>query len=209
MYQKLSATEQQALYPLVLARTLYEYERPAEKYLYPSEEHDARLLSLAVKEREALSKNQILKNLLWFTDWKLQKVNPGQERRTRHAIRRYDEKMIKVVEEINALNNLRYLNKKAYSRAMDKVLFAKTLPGQTVEDLEAMVSKRNLDPRIGYLAMVADFIPFALEAQDDLELKLYRQPIKEKVIQRRRKMNGTLDPNIELVVASDMEQIAE
>lgn len=208
MYQNLSMTEQQALHPLVLARTLYEYERPSENYLYAPEEHDARLLALALKEKEGLHQLEPLKNLLWFRDWKLQKVDSDRVRRARAAIRRHDEKMMEVVEEINALNHLRYNHKKAYSRSMDKVLFAKTLEGKNLDDLESMVAERNLDPRLGYVAMVADFIPFVLEAQDDLELKLYRQPIKEKVIHRRRQKNS-IKMDTELVVISDMEMVAE
>ncbi|MDO8511119.1 MAG: hypothetical protein Q7S55_03050, partial [Nanoarchaeota archaeon] len=187
MYQALTVKEKQKLHPLIMARTLYESERPTEKYLYTSEQHDARLLEKSRYEKDENLKIKPLDDLLYFHGWKLQKLEKNELRRIIHTKRRHGEKMQEIVEEVNALNNLRYHNKKAYPRVMDKVLFSETLKGCTPDDLEKMVWERNLDPRIGYLAMVADFIPFMLESKEELELKLYRQPIKEKVAARMKR----------------------
>src|SRR3989338_3112723 len=206
MYQHLTAAEQQKLRPLILARTLYEFERPSEQHLYRPEEHDARLLKLAKQEKEAQVNIQPVKDLLWFQGWKLNKLSRNETRRARYAHRRHEEKMGEVAEEINTLNYLREGNKKAYSRAMDKVLFTETIKECSQDDLEKMVGERNLDPRIGYLAMVADFVPFIAEGQEDLELRLYRQPITEKVIARQMKKKAiTENVNQQLTAASEME----
>ena len=206
MYHCLTEPEQQKLHPIILARTLYESERPAEKYLYTPEEHDARLLKLAKQEMDARFRIQPIKDEIWLHDWKLNKLSKKEAHRLRLVRRGHEEKMSEVVEEINALNYLRHGNKKAYSRAMDKVLFSETLKGKGVEDLEKMVVERNLDPRIGYLAVVADFVPFIIEGQEEVELKQYWQPIKEKVTARMKKkvvQNSNVRSNVE--TTSDLE----
>ncbi len=187
MYQALSEEERQKLRPLIMARTLYESERVAEKYLYSSEQHDARLLEKVKYEHEENLKIRSLDNLLYLHDWKLHRLAKNELQKIKRAKSRHIEKMQDIVIEINALNNLRYYQKKAYSQAMDKVLFSEALKGQSSDDLEKIVIDRHLDTRIGYLAIVADFIPFVLEGQEDLELKSYQQPIKKKVAARMRK----------------------
>ena len=46
------------------------------------------------------------------------------------------------------------------------------------DNLEKMVRDKNLDARVGYL-LWWQIYPFYHGGRDDLELKLYRQPIKE------------------------------
>lgn len=198
MYQALSAEEKKRLHPLILARTLYESERPAEKYLYTSEQHDARLLEKATYEKDENLKMKPLDDLLYFHGWRLKKLKKDELQKITRTKRRHGEKMQEIVEEINALNSLRHNDKKAYSRAMDKVLFSEALKGRTLDDLEKMVLDRTPDPRIGYLAMVADFIPFMLEGQEDLELRSYRQPIKEKVAARMKKKAAALQGPLQI-----------
>lgn len=184
MYQGLTNAEQLAIRSQILARALYESECPEQEYLFSPQEHDARLLKLAKQEKEDIKNIKPLEDLLYFHGWKLQKFEKNEVRRMRYASRRHIEKMSEIVEEINRLNNLRWNNKRAYSRAMDKVLFAEKMLGR-MEEVEQKVAAGNLDLRLGYLALVTDFVPFVLEGQKELELDGFMDPIKEKVKARR------------------------
>ena len=49
------------------------------------------------------------------------------------------------------------------------------------EELAWLVEERDLDCRVGYLAMVTDFFPYALEAKKDLELELFIPSLHRRV----------------------------
>jgi len=82
---------------------------------------------------------------------------------------------------------------------MDKVLFAQRYEGASVADLDGAVEGQDLDWRVGYLAMVADFIPYAfagvdgskVKVRDELELKLFMEGIQKRVRARRALRVGT------------------
>lgn len=190
LYRFLSPDSQQAIHKMVLARTLYEFKKPMKEYLYTEKQHDARIRKLRAEEIRLREHTKPYDAMMWFHDWKLQKLESSEARKARRVKRKRDERQSDLVEEINFLNNLRHNNKRVYRRIMDKVLFAKTLDGLSTEELDSRVKKRGLDSRVGYLAMVADFIPFVLEARDDLELKLYMGPIKEKIAARQARKNA-------------------
>jgi hypothetical protein len=185
LYGLLDMESERKLRPLVLVRSLYEHAEPAKEYLFTDEEHDERLLSLVKKEQAERIRAQPMKDLLYLHGWRLQKCAMSEARRTKVKLDRLNRDIEDVVEEIDLLNRVRYDAKRAYHRAMDKALFAKSVEGSSVDELERRVLSAGLDLRVGYIAMIADFIPYIFEGMDDLELKLYMGAIKPKVFARR------------------------
>ena len=55
------------------------------------------------------------------------------------------------------------------------------------DDLARIVEEHGLDWRIGYLATVTDFIPYALEARKDLTLDLFIESLQRRVKARLAK----------------------
>lgn len=117
---------------------------------------------------------------MYMHNWKFKKLDKNQIIRLRRAYERHDLSTDKRAKKISSLNHLRHGNEKLYRRQMDMALFSQKLR----EDIIGLCEN---DPVIGHIAMIADFIPYALEARDDLELKLFIDDIKQKVAARRAK----------------------
>ncbi|MBI4738568.1 hypothetical protein HY772_03250 [Candidatus Woesearchaeota archaeon] len=192
-YSSLGRAGQETVHKMVLARTLYEREQTDKDFLYTETEHNERILQLRAEEVELRERTRPYDDAMWLKGWKLQKSGRAEVRKARRVQRKRDERQADLAAEVNFLNNLHQANKRAYRRMMDKVLFAKTLEGLSVEQLEARVRENRFDTRVGYLAMLSDFIPFAVDARDDLELKMYIRPIKEKVAARKSKARKVSD----------------
>lgn len=186
----------EAILPMVFARTLYEFERPGEEYVYSEEAHDERLLSLIEKEIGITERTNPLRDLLFLNAWKLKKFDRNMIRRTRHDLRRYEEKKPEIVDELNSLNRLREKNKKLYHRLIDMALFAqRKLNDKSVQQLGEMVEQRKLNPAFGYAAMVADFIPYACKQRKMLELAPFIDDIKSKMAARMERDKLRLQVN--------------
>lgn len=67
---------------------------------------------------------------------------------------------------------------------MDKVLFAQQYEHTSPEYLDQIVEEQELDWRVGYLAIVTEFIPYALEARKDLTLDLFMESLQKRVRMR-------------------------
>ena len=191
---KLAEEEKKAIHPLILARTLYEFEKPGQDYVYSEEEHDSRLRGLIKKEVAGRKKYYHLRDIIYLYGWKLEKFDRNEIRRARYARDRHERHLDKIVTETNALNDFREKNKRLYRRAMDMVLFSeRKLKGKSTEQLERAVSRKGLDAMTGYAAMVADFIPYIITAREHLELSLFLPDIKQKIAARMAKKNHIAD----------------
>lgn len=183
----MSEAELQKIRPQILARTLYEHETPQSEYLYAHSRHDSRLLSLKRQELKLRDEVQPINDRLFFHDWRVIRLDQSEAQRLKRKKEKICAKDGKIVPEVNALNYLRFVKKQLYFRTMDMVVFAERLKGRSVEELESEVAKKELDTRIGYLAMVVDFFPYVFKKREDLELKQYMGHIREKVKARREK----------------------
>lgn len=172
------------LKPQILARTLYETTEPKKHYLYTAEQHDKYLFDVRKQEITLHEQLRKIREVQFELGWKWKKLPRNERRRLNYTKKGIIEKINKAVEQLNFLNYLRYQNKSVYALHMDKVLYAKTLEGQTADDLEAHVLARSVDPNIGYLATIADFLPILFEAEDELLLKQFMPKIQEKVAAR-------------------------
>jgi len=124
-------------------------------------------------------------------NWKLKRLPRKEVRRLNIKKKKINDRLNKVRKKLNSLNNYRYSNRTGYDRAMDQVQFANQLLGEAgskealVSNMQREVVQKELDTKIGYLAMVADFFPFAFSLKKDLELDLYMDHIREKVKARK------------------------
>lgn len=182
----LTSGEREQLEDFILLRTLYETTKPEEKYLFSTEERDARLTALVVRYQEEQGKDFAFCQELFPFYWKLKRDQKtrrsirGKQRRLRHTLNEISDKM-------EQLLYLRSDNKPLYDRTMDKVLFAESMQEKSTEDLGRLVRERGLDPRLGYLALVAEFVPYILHARRYLELEDSIESITEKIRARQEK----------------------
>jgi len=102
-----------------------------------------------------------------------------------------DEKLEKEKEKHNAeyerWMSLRQWDQKGYALARDKYLFGESLNGRSFGDLTQQISDLGADMRLGYLGILADYLPFVFHKNTLLELKPFRASLKEKVAARRAK----------------------
>lgn len=185
LHERLTVQEQAAIKPLVLARTLYEATSPEQEYLSTLAEHDYQLLSLIEQEEELGDKVDQLHRVTYRQNWKLIPFDNNEHLRLRRKEKRLNTQKSKIVREIDDLNHFRRHHRKFYDRTMDKVLFAKTLGGLSVEGMNTMMTEKGFDWRWGYLGIVVDFIPFIVRAKKDLTLRLFMDPIREKIRARK------------------------
>ncbi|MDP3733957.1 MAG: hypothetical protein Q8R37_01895 [Nanoarchaeota archaeon] len=186
LYTGLATWEKRKLEPLILMRTLYECTSPGEEYLYSHQEHDQKLLDLVNRDFELVREKEPLEEILYLHGWKLPRLERNWAQRLQRQKKRILKEKIKVVKDIDELNFFRRDDKKMYYRTMDKVLFATAMSDT---NLEEKIAEQGLDSRLGYVAMVWDFIPFAVEGKKDITLELFRDSIAAKV-KARRGTNG-------------------
>lgn len=187
LYKRLTAQQKEAIYPLTIYRTLYECIKPETNYLHSNEELDARLLGIATKEQMTRTELKPLDDIIFLYGWKLNKLEKSDLRKIRRMRKAIAKGLTETISEVDSLNFLRKDNKPAYLRMMDKVLFSKDIGEKDIPELEEQIKVERLDTRIGYLAMIADFIPIALEAKSELELKKYMPIIMTKIKARQSK----------------------
>lgn len=181
---KLEPEEREALEPFILARTLYEAESPQREYLFTNREQDQHLIDLIHQEWKLADKLWKPTQVDYLQRWKLQRYDPAVRSRDKRKIKRLIRQKSKLIEEIDAWNVLRHKHTRLYRRTRDRILFGEALQEKSREDLRRMVTERDLDPRIGYLALVTDFMPYALKARPDLELNLFLADIQQRVAAR-------------------------
>ena len=174
--------------PKILAQTLYQAEKPMGDYVYSQQERDARIKDLRAKERMT---NDLITKIydtgLYWHNWKVDLLSRNESRRLKRKKKKLSKESNKTVDLLISLLRLRYSKKPIYDRLMDKVLYSASIKSQEAEQAELAVTQRRLDPRVGYLSMVVDFLPFAFEAKDVLTLKNFMGPIPDKIRTRRAK----------------------
>ncbi len=179
LYAQLSAEQQTALKPLVLLRTLYESEAKGQEYVYDEEKRDERIKNMLREHLGYRDKIRTLDDLTWHADWNFSSTPQNELRKAEREKKRLKEKQDEL--KLSDLNKIRKHNKPMYHRNMDKVLFAQQYQHTAPEELARIVEERHLDWRIGYLAMVTDFFPYAFGARKDLELGIFMESLQRRV----------------------------
>ena len=181
MESRLGDEEYAKIYPAVLARTIYDGKQPDTLFLFPKEKRDERLLRLLDEVRERFYEMLPLNDRVQDHKLKLRHLQRNELKGLQGEIKKITKSRNKTYAEYAPLNGLRYLNKQAYDRTMDKFVLSEELKALSVSDLETIVQDLCLDKRIGYLAMVGDFVPLILKGKKELTLELFMGPIREKV----------------------------
>ncbi len=195
LWDKLLPSEQQALRPQVYGRTLYELTQPRKQYLFRQQERDERLVTLVNEYWKKEDQQSALQRKVFFHKRRIQRMDKNRVRRIERQRQTMQKELDKVNKDSDALLHLRWYSKPAYDRNRDKWLFSRSLEKSlrkswgrpTAAALEQRIQERQLDWRIGYLAMIAEYIPLVFDRENNLELKFCRDSIKEKVTARRAK----------------------
>jgi len=179
-----------ALKRMILARTLYETESPEKEYLFNEETRTADLSKKLRRWREMANKFTSHPDEIERLERTMGLVHGDIERGRR--IRRITKARVRRNKEIDYSfgpdANLRADQRQKHDRIMDMVLYAKQLGNISIDELEKRVKQRNVNPDLGYLAIVSDFIPSILDAKRFLTLEPFLDDIKAKVKARRAAM---------------------
>ncbi|MBT6040511.1 hypothetical protein HOH15_01135 [Candidatus Woesearchaeota archaeon] len=177
----------EALIRMILARTLYETEAPEKEYLFDEGARTADLRKKLEQWRVMGAKFVTHPDEVERLDISVGLFNPDKEykRRNRRITRARSRRHRKIDENFGDDLNLRGVSREKHDRVMDMILYAKQLGNISVDELNARVKERNVNPSFGYLAMVADFLPSILEAEKLLTLEPFMDDIKAKIKARR------------------------
>ncbi len=181
LWQELSVEEQEKLRGMRVVRTLYESASLDREYVFSEAERDGYL-------RERLEKLYVLddevkeyRRAVFRHYGRFERIDENKARcllrKKRTAQKSFDE----INNDFNEFQEIRIHHKKTYHRIMDKVVFAKQFEKSEVSEIERRVLDEGGDFRVGYLAMIADFLPFVKDAKKDLMLELYLPMIGGKV----------------------------
>ncbi len=183
LYAQLLCEQQTALKPLICARTLYEAQAKGQEYVYDEEKRDQRIKDILQEYISYRDQIRTLNDIIWNADWNFSNTSKKDLRKAKRMKQIVKEKR----DNLNFLdlNLIRKQNKPMYHRNMDKVLFAQLYEQTTPEELTHLVEEQGLDWRVGYLAMITDFIPYAFGAKKDLELDLFMPSLQRRVKARR------------------------
>lgn len=189
----MTRTDTNSVRKQILVRTLYEAADGSKDYLHSLRKREKRLRDVIQEEQKIAAQQRPIDRKLYYIGWKLTKVDKNEKRRLKYQQRRLKYKKSKVINEVDGLNYLRKDNSEIFHRRMDQVLFAKTLEKKSLGELEAMAAEQKLDPRMGYLAMVSDFVPYVMKGREHLTLGKFREQLKEKVKAKYSKTTSTVE----------------
>jgi len=182
---RLTDAERKQLEIPILTRTLYESTQPERRYLSSQEERDEHLIDLIEKEQALADKIRPFSRREYYHNWKLKRIPKDHHHKTKKRIKELGLENGKIIPEIDSLNRLRCHYRTHYDRLRDKILYSKSVGEKSVEELREMVEEQGLDPRLGYVAIVMDYLPFTTKGREILELKRFMDKITPKVKARR------------------------
>ncbi|MDO8656858.1 MAG: hypothetical protein Q7K45_06480 [Nanoarchaeota archaeon] len=183
----LTTTELKSIQVPILVRTLYEAVCQQKEYAYTQKEHDREIRRLKEEKDRVNYKILILSRKQFNAKWKLHHYPQKTVDRWRRQRKKLNEQYNEFNQDLEDLLDCKKDNKETYHRNLDMVLFAERMEGKSASDLQRMVAKKKLDPKVGYAAMVVDFLPFVQQGRKDLELTLFLESIQGKVAARFKK----------------------
>ncbi len=181
LWTKLSVEEQEAIRLPRAVRTLYEYTSPEQNYAFSVTEWDADLRKNLEKMYALEDERMPLKRKVFLHYGKFERVSDIEAKRLKLRKRKITKNLDDLGKEFDELQKMRIYHKKMYQRNMDKVVFVKQFEGKNVEDVEAEVLSISGDLRVGYLAMITDFLAYIKDAKKELTLDVFIDSIGEKV----------------------------
>ncbi len=185
VYDRLTIQEKELIEKTIRARSMYEYARGTENYLFDAKKHDEKINEIIKECNESGQEKENIRQTLFAVGWKLEKI-PINElcrlRRRNQVLKKREEQMI---EEMNELNHLRFDRKKLYSRLRDLRVFADTIERMNAEEGNTFFEKYSCNSMVGYLATIADFIPYIISTENEISLSLFQSSLKEKICARK------------------------
>ena len=182
---RLTDVERKQMEIPILTRTLYEATQPERRYISSQEERDEHLIDLIEKDQALVDKIRPFSRREYYHGWKLKMIPKERHHKTKKKITELEKEKEKIVPEIDSLNRLRCYHRTHYDRLQDKIVFSKSLEEKSVEELRKIVEEQELDPILGYVAIVMDYLPFTTKGREILELKRFVDKLIPKVKARR------------------------
>jgi hypothetical protein len=170
MYDRIEPHE--GLHARVLMRAAYEETAPSEEYVYSEDRRKDKLREQLAQHCDLFYKNEAIIRRLMEHFRKLTVLSSREYR----DLRKERMRLCKKMNDLRAddLDSLYLKKRQTYDRMVDQVYFAEEHPLA-----EVMGQKHDL--LLGYLAMVADFIPIILENQKRLQLVQYQQDLQKRI----------------------------
>jgi len=190
LWQKLSVEEQEAIRLPRAVRTLYEYTSQDAEYVFGQKEWDEDLRKNLTKLYALEDEKLLLKRAVFLHYGKFERVADVEARRLLRKKRTIQKKMDELSDDFDEFQQIRIYHKKMYQRNMDKVVFVKQFEVKNVDEVEHEVLSINGDLRVGYLAMITDFLAYIKDARKELTLDVFMASIGEKVKAREVKKRG-------------------
>ncbi len=187
MMTRLSHDEREDLQLMLLSRTLYECSVLERDYLSTQKERDDliveegnRFSALSTEGLNLYSLHGLIKMGVLSVDPRIKRIN--NQRTTQ---------INKEMEKADLASSFGWVKKQKrshYDQVLDLVLYAtKEVNHLSLEQLESKVTSEGLDTRIGYLAMVRDFLFFLdAGAMFNLSLSHYLPDLCSRVKARRQ-----------------------
>ncbi len=185
IYNRLTSDEQQTLKPQLLTRTLYEGTWPRKQYVFAMKQWMMYRKHILCDWRKLEDKRQDIGRLLFDYDEKLVYMPRSEVQRNRRKLSVIDKRMKKKSEKFNGLSRLRMAAKYGFQRTMDKLVFAEKLANSSTDALAQRIEKEKLDWRMGYLAMIYDFVPYVNDKRKDITLEFDKENVRQKIAARR------------------------
>lgn len=187
LLSRLSPEEHQSVWPMVLARTIYESVFPQQDYFYSQSDRDGVIVE-ETELFERISTDYRYRDDQNFLDT-IGALTLSPSLRRQNTLRKVQ--LTKEGEEAYRGRNFgwfRTTHRAHYDQVLDLVLFArKEASSLSLSQMEKKVQTEGLDPRVGYLAMVRDFLFFLTsQAQFMLELKEPMKDLNSRVKARRQ-----------------------
>ncbi len=190
LWGRLTAKEKADVEPKVLARTIYEGTHVEREHHFSEVDHKKRLVGLLQHVRELDSLKSNLLGQLHDHNWKIDRLPLEESRRVRSQYQKILREEETIDESLREIKDLYYYRRKEHDRVMDQVLFAEHLRPLSLEQRKKVLTEQGLDFRLGYIAMVGDFLPYLSGLKREMQLELFRSNLTEKIKARRAKRNA-------------------
>jgi hypothetical protein len=157
---RLSDEEREVVWPMVLARTLYEHTNLDKDFLYSQQDRDDLIAKLAEKYTRLVGEGITIQTNLDLARMGVTPLAPREKRSLRIKGMKIVEESDKVLDS-EGFGWSRKHSRNHYDQILDLVLYSqKEANNLGIDEIERRVTTARFDPRIGYLAMLRDFTFF-------------------------------------------------
>ncbi|MFH1064510.1 MAG: hypothetical protein V1729_05495 [Candidatus Woesearchaeota archaeon] len=184
-WDRLTEEEQETILMTAVTRSAYEMTLPEARYIFSEQERDSYLAQNLREEYKLKMEYLPLEQRLRMHELKMERLDRKEAARLSKKIEAFKNLFYPVDTEIAQLLSAREYSNAAYHRTMDKRLFVKSLEDLGDEGIKKAAEAVKADMMTGYIGMICDFMPYAVDGHDELMLTRYIDDIRMRVRARR------------------------